>query len=205
MSKIKIVEKFGDRMPAIIEKVKSMCVKDSSKADIVLSTIHKSKGLEFDTVVLLNDFSDLREMFGAGQGRLWPEDEKNLLYVAITRAKTNFVMNSLVKDELLDQDLLRVMTYKVGVGSQCHAEQCAGDLSDSLAAGQLMVTREPHGLSGAVYCGAAGLGSLGSVTGHPRQYYCSDCSGKIMPSFIKFLGAPSKEKRGVKRKNVDTM
>ena len=205
MSKIKIVEKFGDRMPAIIEKVTSVCVKDSAKADIVLSTIHKSKGLEFDTVVLLNDFSDLREMFGAGQGRLWPEDEKNLLYVAITRAKTNFVMNSLVKDELLEQDLLRMMTYKVGAGAQCHGEQCAADLSDSLAAGQLMVTREPHSLSGAVYCGAAGLGSLSSVTGHPRQYYCSECSGIIMPSFKKFLGAPSKEKRGVKRKNMDTM
>lgn len=50
------------------------------------SMIHKSKGLEFDTVclLLLNDFTELREMFGPGNGRLWPEDEKDLLYVANT-------------------------------------------------------------------------------------------------------------------------
>ena len=73
-------------MPAMIAKIKSSCAKDITKADIVLSTIHKSKGLEFDTVclLLLNDFTELREMFGPGNGRLWPEDEKDLLYVANT-------------------------------------------------------------------------------------------------------------------------
>ena len=42
-----------------------------------------------------------------------PEDEKNLLYVAITRAKTNLVMNDLRKFELLEEYLLRLSTYVV--------------------------------------------------------------------------------------------
>ena len=36
LSKIKIVEKFGHRMPAIIDKVKTVCVKDTRQADIAL-------------------------------------------------------------------------------------------------------------------------------------------------------------------------
>ena len=66
LSKIKIVEKFGPRLVSIVAKVKTVCTKDIRKADIVLSTIHKAKGLEFDTVTLLNDFADLREIHGPG-------------------------------------------------------------------------------------------------------------------------------------------
>merc|ERR1712098_880974 len=86
---------FKFKTPDIIAKIKTVCVSDLKHADIALSTIHKAKGLEFDTVVLLNDFNDQISV------DKWPEDEKNLLYVAITRAKTSFVMNSLVLDEVI--------------------------------------------------------------------------------------------------------
>ena len=159
LSKIKIVEKFGDRMPAMIAKIKSSCAKDITKADIVLSTIHKSKGLEFDTVCLLNDFTELREMFGPGNGRLWPEDEKNLLYVAITRAKTNLVMNDLLKFELLQEYLLRLSPYVVGEALTCSS--CGEDLSDSLVPGQIMVTEVAHTMSGHSYTPGAGISGVG--------------------------------------------
>ena len=61
--------------------------------------MHKAKGLEFDTVVLMDDFTDIRE-----QGlhlRDVPEDDANLIYVAITRAKIRLVVNSLVRSEIL--------------------------------------------------------------------------------------------------------
>ena len=58
ISKITIIEKFNFKMPEIITKIKNVCVSDIKHADIALSTIHKAKGLEFDTVVLLNDFND---------------------------------------------------------------------------------------------------------------------------------------------------
>ena len=202
LSKIKIVEKFGHRMPAIIDKVKSVCMKDTRQADIVLSTIHKAKGLEFDTVVLLNDFADLREMYGPGQ--MWPEDEKNLLYVAITRAKTNFVMNTLVREEILERNgLLKIVTFKIGESAQlqCAGDDCDEDLSDSLTPGQIMVRRESSNLSSGVYFGGVGLGGLNSVMKQSSALFCKTCSCRLMPSFRNFIDLPQDDKkRGMKRK-----
>ena len=49
-------------------------------ADVILSTVHKAKGLEWDSVKLENDFPL------PGSDR-FTEEEVNLLYVAITRAR----------------------------------------------------------------------------------------------------------------------
>ena len=62
-------------------------------SDILFSTTHKAKGLEFSTVRVLDDFlgaSAHLPTFG-GVGNL-PEDEYNLLYVAATRAKNRLRM-----------------------------------------------------------------------------------------------------------------
>lgn len=83
LSKIKIVEKYGDRIPDLITRIRSSVAKDLSTADLVLSTVHKAKGLEFETVVLLEDFPDFHQLYG-GLSHV-PEDEANLVYVAITR------------------------------------------------------------------------------------------------------------------------
>ncbi len=57
---------------------------DSSKPRVILSTIHASKGLEFDHVHLLHGFNNLHSM-----PLTHNEEEARLLYVAITRAKHN--------------------------------------------------------------------------------------------------------------------
>lgn len=49
---------------------------------VILTTAHKSKGLEFDNVVIAGDFK-----FGKDDLLSMPEQELNLLYVACTRAK----------------------------------------------------------------------------------------------------------------------
>lgn len=59
-------------------------VNTSSKPDIILTTAHKSKGLEYDNVVIADDFR-----FGKENVLDMPEQEINLLYVACTRAKKN--------------------------------------------------------------------------------------------------------------------
>ena len=79
----------------------------------MFTTAHKSKGLEWTTVWLLGDFDrslalkkdDLRhegkkesvplahESFLTSISFSVPEDEKNLLYVAVTRAKKHLVVN----------------------------------------------------------------------------------------------------------------
>lgn len=52
-----------------------------------MTTAHKSKGLEFDHVSIADDFHLLCEDDIDRQ-------EANLLYVAVTRAKKNLVLNS---------------------------------------------------------------------------------------------------------------
>ena len=99
LGKIKIVEKYGAHVPGLIERIRSKVAKDIKTADTVLSTVHKAKGLEFDTVVLMDDFTDFREQ--GLQLKDVPEDDANLIYVAITRAKMRLVVNSLVRSEIL--------------------------------------------------------------------------------------------------------
>lgn len=85
--------------------------------DIVFSTAHKSKGLEFDTVVLTDDYLEGAERSNYGENVDYsknvikqdnchnciflnlakcPEDEHNLLYVAVTRTKKQLFFNDTV-------------------------------------------------------------------------------------------------------------
>jgi len=61
-----------------LSKIDSLKKKDN--ADVILTTAHKSKGREWDQVVMANDFPEADE-----DGTL-PEQERNLMYVAATRA-----------------------------------------------------------------------------------------------------------------------
>ncbi|TGJ99200.1 ATP-dependent helicase [Leptospira semungkisensis] len=56
---------------------------------LVLSTVHSSKGLEFDTVVLLNVSEG---SFPSGKGEKNLEEERRLFYVGITRAKKKLLL-----------------------------------------------------------------------------------------------------------------
>ncbi len=56
---------------------------------LILSTVHSSKGLEFDTVVLLNVSEG---SFPSGRGEKNLEEERRLFYVGITRAKKQLVL-----------------------------------------------------------------------------------------------------------------
>ena len=67
----------------------------SSTPDIVLTTAHKSKGLEYDNVVIANDFR-----FGTKDVMEMPEQELNLLYVACTRAKKNLQLPDVLKEAM---------------------------------------------------------------------------------------------------------
>ncbi|GMQ49708.1 helicase HerA domain-containing protein [Vibrio sp. 10N] len=65
-------------------------------ATIHLATAHGSKGLEFDTVILADDFHEAINAFG--KGKPMSDNELYLLYVAVTRAKKTLV----IADELFD-------------------------------------------------------------------------------------------------------
>lgn len=82
-----IVSQYDNELPMYLDKLKTMstCM---SKADVVLTNVHTCKGLEFDNVIIDNDFmalANIKESFNV--------DELNLIYVACTRAKNNLVLN----------------------------------------------------------------------------------------------------------------
>lgn len=81
---IKVVDKYTKEIPALIEKAKQSHQENQADAQVVLCTGHRAKGLEFDQVVLADDFADLMDP-PSDDGI--DEQEINLLYVAATRAE----------------------------------------------------------------------------------------------------------------------
>lgn len=75
---VNLVESYGTA--AIMQACNSTV--DESKADVVISTSHKSKGREWDSVKIGNDFRAPKE-----KGDVPPASEMMLLYVSCTRAK----------------------------------------------------------------------------------------------------------------------
>lgn len=64
--------------------------------DVILTTAHKSKGREFDVVVLADDFPSCYNQDGQWIGL--DEMERNLLYVAATRARKVLVTNATIEE-----------------------------------------------------------------------------------------------------------
>lgn len=81
-----------------VTRLKSILVKDERQAKLVLSTGHKSKGLEWDCVTINDDFLPSgKEWEGLSESQRWKylEDTQTiqLLYVAITRAKKRVILS----------------------------------------------------------------------------------------------------------------
>lgn len=85
---VNLVEQYGDRLPGLLASVRSRAVARPDEADIVLTTAHKSKGLEWRQVVLAGDFQDYNDLVELKmESPATFDQETNLLYVAVTRAR----------------------------------------------------------------------------------------------------------------------
>ena len=95
---IEIVNEHGKQLPFYMNKLKENHVTDQekAKADMIFSTVHKCKGLEYDFVTLEDDFisekklirtKDKMDISTNDLDKL--TEEINLLYVAVTRSKGN--------------------------------------------------------------------------------------------------------------------
>lgn len=90
---IELVTEYGRELPFLIKQLKDAHVEDTmrEKAAVIFSTVHRCKGMEYDSVQLLDDFVNrdtvkrLKEKQETDIGRL--EEEINLVYVAVTRTK----------------------------------------------------------------------------------------------------------------------
>ncbi|KAJ8411248.1 hypothetical protein AAFF_G00172540 [Aldrovandia affinis] len=105
-AKLAVVEKYNHRIPELVERIYSCSVRSSHCADYILGTVHKSKGLEFDSVVITDDFTkipcarhNLQRLSGCATANV-PDDEWNLLYVAVTRAKKKLLITKTIENLL---------------------------------------------------------------------------------------------------------
>ncbi|XP_076860608.1 F-box DNA helicase 1-like [Brachyhypopomus gauderio] len=141
-AKLSVVEKFNARIPELVQRISSCAQSTASSADYVLGTVHKSKGLEFDTVVVTDDFvkvpcsrHNLRRLNVNPGIRNVPADEWNLLYVAVTRAKrvlyiTRTISNvlTLAGEYFLRSGLSSVLLNKEESG-RCSTRECPNHIT----------------------------------------------------------------------------
>lgn len=82
--RINVLNQLGN-IPALAAQCKQHTVTQIKNADIVVTTAHRSKGLEFDNVRLGTDFPTYDKLSFKDEESV--ADELNLLYVAATRAQ----------------------------------------------------------------------------------------------------------------------
>ncbi len=86
---IKFINTYGDNIFEINKKIKEFLVTDKNQADIIFTTTHKSKGLEYEQVIMADDFISKKEITNTKNklSYLRVNEELNIYYVAATRAK----------------------------------------------------------------------------------------------------------------------
>ncbi|MDQ3276962.1 MAG: AAA family ATPase [Bacteroidota bacterium] len=95
---VELVEEYGNEIPSLIRSLKSKHVSDEEKdkAEMIFSTVHRAKGMEYDAVQVVEDFiTEARLQKLKAETELTKEplnlvkwnEEINLLYVAVTRTK----------------------------------------------------------------------------------------------------------------------
>ena len=104
---IRILEEYSD-IENLIGELNYNCAKLPEDAGIVITTCHRAKGLEFDNVIIGEDFTDIpTEIPCDKDGRLLMTvsefqdmiaDELNLMYVAVTRARKTISLTQVFKN-----------------------------------------------------------------------------------------------------------
>jgi ATP-dependent exoDNAse (exonuclease V) beta subunit len=125
---IKVIEEYGSKI-FDLKKVAEEYYNSSEEIDISLATAHLSKGLEWDTVILSDDYPDFIKLikdskyttmttFRKNIKRIDPliVNEFNLFYVAVTRAKQELIIESSNKEFLTmtDKDINELVKQEKG-------------------------------------------------------------------------------------------
>lgn len=101
---VEVVKEFGNQLPSLITELKNNHTAAKEDADMIFSTVHRCKGMEYDEVTLLNDFVNEEKLkkyitqYGGDkitqQSKEKLAEEINILYVAATRAKNKLKIPS---------------------------------------------------------------------------------------------------------------
>ncbi|XP_036316815.1 F-box DNA helicase 1 isoform X2 [Pipistrellus kuhlii] len=187
-AKIAVVEKYNIRIPELVERIGKCHVEDVDFAEYILGTVHKAKGLEFDTVHVLDDFVKVpcarHNLAQLPHFRVesFSEDEWNLLYVAVTRAKKCLIMTKSLENiltlagEYFLQTELTSNVLKTGV-VHCCVGQCNNTIpADTvLTMKKLPITysnrKENQGGHLCHSCAEQRIGPLAFLTASPKQVH----------------------------------
>ena len=121
---VKVVDEIGCRG---VSGVLSRLASSAANSDITLTTVHNSKGCQFDYVSVYDDFRGEKE-----RGRFverMPVDVTRLLYVAVTRAKHGLFMDRSLANRF---QLTRILQAPAQVPHP-HAEQDSPELPQTKA------------------------------------------------------------------------
>lgn len=84
----RIVDSYAEKIPSLITDIQEKACPDDDPSVVLLTTAHRSKGREWNQVVLTDDFTEMeKKITDTGEMEIPDQEEINLLYVAVTRAK----------------------------------------------------------------------------------------------------------------------
>lgn len=116
---VEIVKEYGNKIPDIIKAIKEKHVEndDKEKAEMIFSTVHRCKGMEYDAIQLVNDFISEEKLEKLKNDKKAEDinvtklnEEINLLYVAVTRTKNSiYIPETLMPSEFSKSSQIHVM------------------------------------------------------------------------------------------------
>lgn len=190
----------GERSPlALVERLDALAEilrnkEDDKEAKLVLSTIHSSKGLEYDTVYLL-DVADgifpetvLTSYRSADKEEIAAyEEERRLFYVGVTRAKENLILfHAKTKSTFLEQflpDLRGSEAEAEHIGKRPNPKKTRLQADGQKALARFASSRESYSKQGSIPTVHPGDIVLHSKYGRGEVGALLEKSGKIRVSF----------------------
>ncbi len=94
---ISLIDKYRGKIPYLIMQVKKQ-ESAKAKADLLITTAHKSKGLEHPYVVLGGDYPNINKL--EENNETMSDQEINLMYVSLTRAEKGIELSTPFKQLL---------------------------------------------------------------------------------------------------------
>ncbi len=116
---IDLVNDYGNSLPGILRNIKEKHIEDENraKADMIFSTVHRCKGMEYDSVTLATDFITEKRI-----NKMLPDaklssiemaklnEEINILYVAATRTKNRlYIPKSILPEDFPEMPKIHVI------------------------------------------------------------------------------------------------
>lgn len=114
----RVVREYGDAIPDLVKRIQMEATPllSGNEPVIVMTTGHRSKGLEWKDVVLTEDFTDMKKKFDpAEDAEVEPDiQEINLLYVASTRAQRSLLLPANIRSwlEETNPDLAKMVRVR---------------------------------------------------------------------------------------------